>query len=386
MSVRRAERAAAAESGAQARTRLQVTGFPGRYVQGPGALDALGAELHELGARRVAVITDDRVEACVGQRVRSSLERDGLATERLRFDGECTPRAIAQLAVDARHAGVDAIVGIGGGKTLDVAKGVAMSNRAWLVAAPTIASCDAATTRLVMLYDAEHRFVGTRMLARNPDVVVVDTSVIGQAPIRYFSAGVGAALSLPPSVRARPRSNRLNLYGAQPPFGIHLVVQQCERRLSEHAEDVLRGLARGVLTPEFQLLVESVILLGGVAAASCPLAFARGLAVGLSTVPALRVALYGECLAFGTLVERALEGAGDSELEDHAQRLARLSLPCSIAELGMQRPSSADLSAIADATVQSHLTWSYCGPVSSEQVQRAIRHADAVGRGVGARR
>ena len=44
---------------------------------------------------------------------------------RVEFGGECSPEGIDRVAASASESGADAIVGIGGGKTIDAAKAVA---------------------------------------------------------------------------------------------------------------------------------------------------------------------------------------------------------------------------------------------------------------------
>src|SRR5216117_3335806 len=96
-----------------------------RLVFGAGKVDQIGALAAELGARRVLVVTDGGiVSAGHAQRVEHSLQAAGLGTvifDQVR-ENPTTRDVDACLAV-ARAAGVDLIVGLGGGSSMDTAKG-----------------------------------------------------------------------------------------------------------------------------------------------------------------------------------------------------------------------------------------------------------------------
>lgn len=100
----------------QARTRL---------VFGPGVLARLGELAAGLGARRVLLVTDRGIVAAGhAGRARQYLEHAGLtvAMDELVRENPTT-RDVARCVEIARGAQVDAIVGIGGGSSMDTAKG-----------------------------------------------------------------------------------------------------------------------------------------------------------------------------------------------------------------------------------------------------------------------
>src|SRR5918997_4351542 len=144
-----------------------VFAAPLRYVQGPGALDTLGAELSRLKVSRPLVLCDPGV--------RDALEPRLVGTV-ITFKGEISPGEIDRVAAAARDAEADAIVGVGGGKTLDTAKAVAHPAGLPLVIVPTIASTDAPTSAVAVVYTEEGEFHEYRFFGRNPDAVIVDTT------------------------------------------------------------------------------------------------------------------------------------------------------------------------------------------------------------------
>lgn len=96
-----------------------------RVVFGVGAVDQTGRLAAELGGKRVLLVTDPHIaEAGHAGRARQSLEAAGLSVavyDRVR-ENPTTEDVDACLAA-ARDAKIDLIVGIGGGSSLDTAKG-----------------------------------------------------------------------------------------------------------------------------------------------------------------------------------------------------------------------------------------------------------------------
>jgi glycerol dehydrogenase len=102
---------------------VKIFGSPQRYYQGSGALDLLPRICAEVGGMP-AVVIDEDVLGIVGERLRALLE--DMPHILLPFSSEVTVPEMETLASAAREAGAGLIVGIGGGKALDAAKGVAL--------------------------------------------------------------------------------------------------------------------------------------------------------------------------------------------------------------------------------------------------------------------
>jgi alcohol dehydrogenase len=96
-----------------------------RIVFGPGFLDRLGELARELCGSRVLLVTDPGIEAAGHpERAIRSLEENGLQVSV--FDGVIENPASKEVdacVLAARHHGTDLIVGLGGGSSMDTAKG-----------------------------------------------------------------------------------------------------------------------------------------------------------------------------------------------------------------------------------------------------------------------
>ena len=358
----------------------RVIGFPGRYIQGPGVLEQLGTLVVELGGRRPVIISDDAVQAALGELVPRAMAHAELQFRRLRFAGECTRAAVADLSAQARLAEVDMVVALGGGKTIDTAKGVARELGLALIVAPTVASNDSPTSRLIVLYDETHRLIGVDYLVRNPDLVLVDTLVIVQAPLRFFRAGIGDAISKRFEAAQCAAAGGHNFFGGLPP-GIALVMaNQCHAAIEQHGLAALLDVARHAVTPAVETVAEATVLLSGLAFESGGLSLSHALLRGLTTVPGLASALHGEMVAFGSLVQLVLERRSSDELDQHAALLKRLGLPTTLSELGQDALTPQELQRVAELTMQAPYAGNFQRILKVSEVASAIVAADALGR------
>lgn len=99
------------------------------------------------------------------------------------FSGEATRAKCEALAQMCRETGVTAIVGIGGSKALDTAKSISHLAGISDVIIPTVCSTDAPCSSLSVMYD-DGVFDCYFFQYICPNIVLVDTEVIGKVPAR----------------------------------------------------------------------------------------------------------------------------------------------------------------------------------------------------------
>ena len=178
---------------------------PRRYIQGRGVLASIGKHVAEIG-KQPLLIADDNVWKLAGDKLSASFKEAGLEVSREVFGGVCSHREIDRITEVARKGKADVVVGVGGGTTLDTAKAVGhQAGIAW-VTAPTVASTDAPTSALSVVYTDDGVFEEYVFFPHNPDLVVVDTQMCANAPTGSWSRGW--ATPWPPGSRPGRRPRR----------------------------------------------------------------------------------------------------------------------------------------------------------------------------------
>lgn len=153
----------------------------------PGALDRLGVYLARQGVAGVALLVSRGLPPDLVERARGACAGSGIGILR-ELEVEDDSFAGATALYTALPAGCGAVVGLGGGKALDVAKYVAFLARLPYVTAPTSLSNDGfCSPRASLTVEGRKRGHAARL----PGTVVIDTEVCLAAPEPLWWSGVG---------------------------------------------------------------------------------------------------------------------------------------------------------------------------------------------------
>ncbi|WP_134765181.1 iron-containing alcohol dehydrogenase [Nocardioides sp. 1609] len=188
---------------------------PTRVVAGIGSLDALSDAILSFGVTTVGVVADRGVaEAGVLDQVTDVLP-DGIAVTTMHIDPDPGVAATEQSCRTAREAGIELVVGVGGGSALGVAKAVALRLRnektidAYEVGAdpishapvpsiaiPTTAGSGSEVSRTLVLHEpgrSRELIVTDERLA--PNLAFLDGRLLRSLPVRPLTYAALDALS-----------------------------------------------------------------------------------------------------------------------------------------------------------------------------------------------
>ncbi len=352
-----------------------VFAAPGRYVQGRGAIGKLTEELENLGAAKPLVLCDPVAE---GVMPAGSLDVPGAV--RVRFGGECSPGEIERVAKEARDQNADAVVGVGGGKTLDTAKSVAHPAGLPLVIVPTIASTDAPTSAVSVVYEDDGAFKEYRFFGKNPNVVLVDTAIIASAPVRFLVAGIGDGLSTFFEADTSSKTKKAAMAGGPPLSAALAIARLCYDTLLEHGLTARLAVEKNVVNPAVEKVVEANTLLSGLGFESGGLAAAHSIHNGLTALEETHHYWHGEKVAFGVLAMLVLEGRPAEVIEEYVDFCLTVGLPVTLSDIGLDGAGREDLEKVAAlACIEGETIHNEPFPVYPEMVVDAMISADAFG-------
>lgn len=354
---------------------------PRRYVQGTGVLNNIGKHIAPLG-KRVLVAWGPVVSEQFSAIVKKSFEENELVLIPFKFSGECDRGQIGKGVEKAKAEKAEVVVGLGGGKAIDLAKAVAMEIDAKLVTAPTIASNDAPTSAATVYYTEEGNFDGWAIWPRNPDLVLVDTQVIVEAPVRWLISGIGDGLATWFEAEAAYKGRRVTLAGGVTTQAALTLARLCYDTLMDYGIDAVRDCAEHVVTPAVDRVIEANTLLSGIGFESAGLAAAHAVGNGLTGFEECKPYSHGEKVAFGVATQLCL----DEDIEPD-ERLAvfdfmvEVGLPVTLEELGLGDISPEALKSFAETLCEpEQITHNHVFTVTPLDMYGAMVAADKLGR------
>ena len=363
---------------------------PTKYVQGENELLNLGYFVKTFGEKALLIANQDDVN-----RVREKLEKTaakfGVEFIETNFHGEASRVEASRLQELAKKESCDCIIGLGGGKAIDTAKVVAEGKS--LIIVPTIVATDAPTSHSAVLYTEAGEFDDYAYFMQSPSVVLIDTTIIAQAPTRFLVSGMGDALST--YFEARATSRAFANVNAGLPCGARegvcppakstntalALAKLCYETLLEDGYKAKESSDLNVVTPALENIIEANILLSGLGFESGGLAAIHAIHDGLTILHDAHGATHGEKVAFGVICQLILENAPSKELYEVLDFSLSIGLPVCLEDIGVKSITDEQLTEVAEKScIPEESIHSMPFKVDVEQVKSAIMVADALGR------
>ncbi|SEI01291.1 glycerol 2-dehydrogenase (NAD+) [Halobacillus karajensis] len=349
---------------------------PAKYVQGRNAIQKIGQHLEGMGERAV-VIADETVWKIAGDDVVSYLKEANINTKNVVFKGEASPTEMDRIAEIAKEAQASIVIGVGGGKTLDTAKAVSDEVQGYTVIVPTTASTDAPTSALSVVYSDEGVFESYRFYSKNPDLVLLDSKIIAEAPPRFLASGIADALATFVEVRSVVNNSGHTMAGGQTTLAAQAIAEKCEEVLFDYALLAYQSNERRVVTPALENVIEANTLLSGLGFESGGLGAAHAIHNGFTALEGeIHHLTHGEKVAFGTLVQLTMEEHPQEEIEQYMALYTSLDLPISLEDIKLKDASREDILKVAEAATAEGETIHQAFSVTADEVADAIMATD----------
>lgn len=356
-------------------------GSPGRYIQGPNELDNLPKYTSNYGEKVFAVIDQFFFESFTDRL--SKLYTAG-TFQSVVFNTEVTKEQVAATTETAKNFTPSVIVGIGGGKTLDTAKAVADDLHIPVIVVPTSASTDAPTSSLSVFYLANGEHSHARHYIKNPDLVLVDSQIIVDAPVRFLVSGMGDALATYFEAKANNASDSANYIAGE--TGAYrrtktamVVAEACYDMLIENGLKAKIAAENHLLTEAVETIIEANTLMSGLGFENTGCAAAHSVCEGITAVPDAGRTLHGEQVAFGTICQLIAENAPSDLIEEVITFCLSVGLPVTLEDVKVN-PTKENARIIAEYSVNNSYWGAQPFPVTVESVMDIVLAGDAMGR------
>jgi glycerol-1-phosphate dehydrogenase [NAD(P)+] len=285
-----------------------TVGVPGFVRIKPGALDRLGIYARRHGHRRVVLVVSEGLPAGFVERAEEGLRAEGAESVGRIEAGEASFEAASDIFAAMPRDG-DAVVGLGGGKALDVARYAAFLAGRPMYAVPTSLSNDGFCSPQSSLTLQGRR---RSLPAGLPFAVVVDTGVCLGAPMPLWWSGVGDLAAKVTAVRDWKLA-----YHARGERVDDLAALLSDATVSQF-------LARPTHDEEGMRLLATSLMLNGIAMAVCgssrPASGAEHLISHALDAISARPRLHGLQVGVATYIVSRLQGQGTERIAEAFER------------------------------------------------------------------
>lgn len=362
---------------------------PSKFVMGEDELNNLGyfVKLYSKSALLIANKGDvERVQA----KLDYTAAKFGVNFVVADFGGECSRQEVERLQKVAKEKKCGCVIGLGGGKAIDTAKCVNAA-KLRLIIVPTIVATDAPTSHSAVLYTPEGAFDDYAYFT-SPDVVLIDTKVIANAPVRFLVSGMGDALSTYFEARANHQSFAYVNAGlpcgarekkcdkANATMAAYALAELCYQNLLENGVKAKASNEAHVVTQALEAIIETNVLLSGLGFESGGLAAAHAIHGGLTVLEETHKMTHGEKVAFGTIAQLVLENADAAEIDEVIDFCLSVGLPVCLEDLGVKDIGERIHEVARKTCIPEESVHSMPFKVTEGMVEGAILAADKLGR------
>jgi len=346
--------------------------FPGKYIQGNGALEQLPEIVSKYGDRAFVLST----KSVIGT-ARKIIANKGKVEE---FNGECCEKEITRVMDLIKKYQSTVVAAVGGGKVIDCCKIAADKLNLPVIIVPTIASNDAPCSGCAVVYSETGVYQYVYYQKQNPDVVLVDTGIIAKAPGRFLISGMGDGLATFFEADACQRSGSLNECGGFRTITALAIARLCMDTILKYGRQAVVDCEKGIISEATEAIIEANILLSGIGFESGGIGAAHAVHNGLTLLSGTHSMYHGEKVAFGVVTGLQLNDKLNI-IDEIYDFLIDVNLPVCFADLGVDDVTEEQIIAVAENTCEKESTI-YHEPYSftPQMIAEAMKKADALGK------
>ncbi len=361
-------------------TTARVVIFPHRYIQGPNILRHNGKLLRQFGDKCL-VIGGKTALMHTTDELQIALNENNVEAVWELIPGIPSEDEVKRLVTIAGDINAQFIIGVGGGSALDAAKAVALFTQNSIVTVPTVATMESATSTISVLYDQTGKFSRYVNLPNNPELILVDSRILANAPPRFLAAGLAGALATSYAVEACIKSQTKSIAGGITSAFVRQIAQASKEFCFNHARAAITDARAHNLTPLLEDAFEIPFLFSTLSFESGGLAAAHAFYHGVRALwPELcHKFLSSEIVSFGTIIQLFLEQRSAPEIQQVVTLHADLKLPLTLNELNPPTINDDELRLLANLCTRDSSMLNMPFDVTEDMVSEAIRNANQIG-------
>jgi glycerol-1-phosphate dehydrogenase [NAD(P)+] len=301
--------------------------LPRNVVVGHGVVDELGDAVSELAVTgRPLVVTSPTPNDLIGDRIREQFAADDPVTVTVET---ASFAAVERVIEAAEREDVGFLMGVGGGKPVDIAKMASDHLGMGFVSVPTAASHDGIVSGRGSVPEGDTRH---SVAADPPLAVIADTEILANAPWELTTAGCADIISNYTAVKDWRLAKRLkNVEFSE--YSAALSEMTAEM-LVDNADSIKPGLEESAWIVVKALVSSGVAM--SIAGSSRPASGAEHLFSHQLDRIAPGKALHGHQVGVGSILTGYLHGGREGEWHDIRRALASIDAPTTAEELGVE--------------------------------------------------
>ena len=314
---------------------MKIVSGHGNYIRGQGLLGQIEEYVGTFG-KKACLVGGKTSLSLVSDSIIKALSQHGIDVHApIWYGGECSESNILDLKNQVEEFNPDVLLVAGGGKAIDTVKALGYLLNLPVIAIPTIASTCAAATCISILYDDNGEYLEISRKSKNPDLILVDTQIILEAPVRYLTSGIGDTIAKWFESKAANQKAEPNAFNC----GAVALARFVYELLLKEGKSAQESIHKGTITRELEDVIDAIIVVSGsisnYGGDDCRTAAAHAVYSGLTIFPEVHEVYHGEIVAFGILTQLAIEGRSDEEILEVINYYKQVDLPSTLGEMGI---------------------------------------------------
>ena len=352
---------------------------PHQYVKARGSLAHL-ADFTSAFGKNAFLLFDPFILDRDGDMICRSLEKRGVSFRIGALKRECSVEEGKDYLKMLQSSPPDYLVGIGGGKAIDLAKWIAGKLDKPFIAVPTSTATCAAATAISVMYSPEGRYRET-VSSTPAALTLVDPEILLTQPPRLLAAGMADAMAKWIESRGMRKEHHKRILPASALSLSRVVYEFLVRRGTRGLEDLKKGNWTQTLSELTDITIFVTGIISALGGESVRVSAAHAFQDAYCGLGNRKDTLHGEWVAFGMIFQMVLEGASLELIKRHVVLFKRWEMPLALEDLGVERSTPVFEAGIAAMMRKDSPLRHLMIPVQARQVREAILKADEIAHG-----